>query len=39
MQTNEDCWIWEQLNLSTKPHTADMKHTMLSNTEKIVCSF
>lgn len=39
MQTNEDCWIWKQLNLSTKPHTADMKGAAHSKTEKILCSF
>lgn len=39
MQTNEDCWIWEQLNLSTKPLTADMKGTVHSKTEQILCSF
>lgn len=39
MQTNEDFWVWEQLNLWTKPHTADMKGTVHSKTEKILCSF
>lgn len=39
MQTNEDCWIGEQLNLSAQPHTADMKHTVHSKTEQTLCSF
>lgn len=39
MQTNEESWIWEQLNLSAEPHTADMKDTIFSNTEQMLCTF
>lgn len=37
MQTNEDCQIWEQLNLSNKPQTTDMK--VHSKTEQILHRF